>query len=179
MAKKFNNFLNEMSNVDLGQAIAAHEPTRKASMELDNPEIVAEVNYRLENELSGDILSPEVGFERIRKVLDRFHCHLPAVLDIDPEGGEQIFEIQQFGRIYGPTPTSTEMTHLEDDPMFLYVFYVTSGSGTYEFYAELTDGAGIEEIMEMTSEDEEDEEEDEEDEQPARYSYGKVKYQDS
>jgi hypothetical protein len=139
---RFKQYLTELTNIENGQAIQAHEPTGEGSIAITNPKIRMEINYRLVNELYEPFLSPEAGIQKIRKVLHRFGFDMPALYDAEPEGDEIIFELDQFG--------------LEGLESNLYILYYLTDEGHYEFYAEVGDENRMEEL---TSDEEIDEEE--------------------
>ena len=112
---RFSQFLTEM-----GQVVSAEEPG-------ENLILKSEVNSHLENELNGMITSPEVGIQKIRKVLFRYGLDLSALYDIAEEGDEFAIEV--------------------DDGLFLYVLYYLTDEGNYDFYAEVTDWNGVDELM--------------------------------
>lgn len=156
---RFKDYLLELHNIEAGQAMAAHEPTARESSSVLNPKVYSEINYRLLNELNEIILSPEAGIQKIRKVMHRFGLDMPALYEADVEGDEVAFDLKQFGQPHGPTlygdyDTGTEVMDKNPDA-YLYVIYYLTDEGNYDFYAEVTDEEGLEEIMS----DEEDEEE--------------------
>jgi hypothetical protein len=132
---RFKQFIEEMdlTSIESGQAEKAHEPTGEGRIEIENPKIRMEMNYRLINELYDLFLSPEGGIQAIRKVLHRFGFDLPALYDADPEGDEFAIEINQ----YGQDSLSTN----------LYVLYYLTDEGGYEFYAEVGTEARMEELL--------------------------------
>ena len=128
MAKKYSNmkfteFLKELAM-----------PVTSPELNLD---VAGAVNHDLDMELDDIILSPEIGFYKIRKVLHRYGFDLPALYDIEEEGDESVFDLH--------------------DGSLLYVLYYLTDDGNYDFYAKLTDEAGVEEML---SKDEGLEEED-------------------
>jgi hypothetical protein len=149
----FKQYLAELNNIESGQAFEKHETPTDGSISISNPKIRAEINYRLDGELDDIFLSPESGIQRVRKVLHRFSLDMPALYDADAEGDEIVIELDQFGHVL-------DFTHLipnKIEPTFyLYLIYYLTDDGRYDFYAELTDEDGINEIM---SDEEEDEEE--------------------
>lgn len=101
-----------------------------------DPSAIPTINSQLELELNDLISSPETGIQKIRRVLGAFNIDVPAFYGLEPEGDEIIFDIN-------------ENTHL-------YIIYALQDNNlTYDFYAELTDNDGLEEILS----DEDDEEE--------------------
>ena len=140
---KFKQFMEELTSIESGQAIEAHEPTGEGSSAIDNPKIRMEINYRLTNELYSNFLSPEGGIQAIRKVLHRFGFDMPALYDADPEGDEIAFEIEQFGQ--------------ENLASNIYILYYLTDEGHYEFFAEVGDDARMDELL--SDGEEEDEEE--------------------
>ena len=139
---RFKQYMAELTNIENGQAIQAHEPTGEGSIAITNPKIRMEINYRLVNELYEPFLSPEAGIQKIRKVLHRHGLDLPALYDADPEGDEIIFELDQFG--------------LEGLESNLYILYYLTDEGHYEFYAEVGDENRMEELTSDEGEIEEE-----------------------
>ena len=149
----FKQYLAEFHNIESGQAFEKHETPTDGSISISNPRVKAEINYRLDGELDDIFLSPESGIQRIRKVLHRFSLDMPALYDADAEGDEIVIRLDQFGRVIDFTyliPNKVE------EIFYLYLIYYLTDDGRYEFYAELTDEEGLNEIM---SDEEEDEEE--------------------
>jgi hypothetical protein len=140
---KFKQFMEELTSIESGQAIEAHEPTGEGSSAIDNPKIRMEINYRLTNELYSSFLSPEGGIQAIRKVLHRFSFDMPALYDANPEGDEIVFDIEQFGQ--------------ENLTTNIYILYYLTDEGHYEFFAEVGDDARMDELL--SDGEEEDEEE--------------------
>jgi hypothetical protein len=140
----FKQYLEELHNIEVGQAVTAHEPTDKASMSVDNPLIVSEINTHFIREFNEVVLSPDAGLQKIRKVLHRYGFDMPALYEIDREGDEVVFDLNQFGM---------EMT----PDYYLYVLYYLTDDGYYDFYVEVADDDRVEEL---TSEDEDEQEED-------------------
>lgn len=93
---------------------------------------VSRVNDVLFADLESPFLTPQAGFEQIRKILMMYGVDMPAVFDIDPEGDEVVLDINT----YSTTPLG-----------LLYILYSLSDEGYYEFYAEITDDAGIEKLL--------------------------------
>jgi hypothetical protein len=102
-----------------------------------------EINHALYAHLHDVILSPESGVQKIRRVLAHFGMSVPALYDLDPDGDEIVIDVDN---------TSEEVTDNR-----LYVIYYLTDDKVYDFYAELTDEQGIDDIM-SDDEDEEDEE---------------------
>jgi hypothetical protein len=141
----FKQYLEELHNIEVGQAITAHEPTDEASSSVKNPHIVSEINASLIRELSEVILSPEAGIQKIRKVLYRYGFDMPALYEADREGDEVVFDLNQFG--------------MEIDPSFyLYVLYYLTDDGYYDFYAEVADYDTVQELLSDDGEEEAEEE---------------------
>jgi hypothetical protein len=149
----FKQYLTEFHNIEAGQAFEKHETPTDGSISISNPKIRAEINYRLDGELDDIFLSPESGIQRVRKVLHRFSLDMPALYDADAEGDEIVIQLDQFGHVI-------DFTNLIPDKVeqvfYLYLIYYLTDDGRYDFYAELTDEDGLNEIM---SDEEEDEEE--------------------
>jgi hypothetical protein len=112
---RFSKFLIEMDQVI---------PAQQSS---ENPIVNSEINSQLSVELDGIITSPNLGIQKIRKVLFRYGLDLPAIYEILEEGDEFAIEL--------------------DGELFLYVLYYLTDEGNYDFYAEVTDWNGVDELM--------------------------------
>ena len=152
----FKQYLAEFYSIEPGQAFEKHETPTDGSISISNPRVRAEINYRLDGELDDIFLSPESGIQRVRKVLHRFSLDMPALYDADAEGDEIVIRLDQFGHVI-------DFTHLipnkVEEIFYLYLIYYLTDDGRYEFYAELTDEEGLNEIMSDEEEDEDEEEE--------------------
>lgn len=99
-----------------------------------DPGLLESINDDLVDGLSDNFLSPENGIQLIRRVLAGHGFDMPALYGADPEGDETVIEIMP--------------------ELFLYLIYSVNENGQYEFYAELTDDEGLDELLS----DEDDEE---------------------
>lgn len=98
--------------------------------------VIDKINSGFEEELTEKVLTPETGFQRIRKILFRFRMDIPAIYDLDSEGDELVLDV---------TPLTEPIDDFSD--CALYVIYAPTEDGYYEFYAELTDNDGIEDLL--------------------------------
>lgn len=98
------------------------------------------INNALEDALADSVLTPQTGYQRIRKTLFRYRMDLPHVYELDDESDEKIYDIEDMET--GQTAN-------------LYVIYSVDENGFFEFYAEV----GDEERMESLMADEEESEE--------------------
>lgn len=158
---RFKQYLNELANIETGQAITAHEPSEKMSTSVINPHVMMEINRRFIVEFNNRILTPHEGIQLIRKILHRYHLDMPALYEPDPEGDEDVLDLKQFGQphgvnVYGDTNLGTEVINKEPDG-YLYFIYYLDDNGTYEFYAEIVDEDGLEELMADIEEEEKEE----------------------
>jgi hypothetical protein len=131
----FKQYLAEL-NSEMGQMIKVTD-----SVDITDPEIRDKINQRLNHELTDLILSPESGIQRIRKVLMSYGLDMPALYDAESEGDELVLDVESTSG---------------DEQFYLYLIYYLADDGRYDFYAELTDDEGLNDIM---SDEEEDEEE--------------------
>lgn len=161
--KKFNQFVNEVYDIESGQAMAAHEKSAHSpsGSGVENARVRNEINSKLSKILDDHnrslpnncILSPEAGFERISKILNSHGISLPAILNLDGEEGEEVFEINQFGTPYGPLP-SGQSGEVRSN-FYLYVYYFLNESGYYEFFAQIVDEEELQDYMNITGEEDE------------------------
>jgi hypothetical protein len=126
--------------MDFRQTIIAQGPNADIDITIEN--IREGINRQLDNELDDTILSPESGIQKIRKVLSRFGVDMPALYGTDPEGDEVVVDL-----------TEDENT----EKYYLYFIYVLSDDNRYDFYAEIVDEAGLDEIESDEEEDEDTE----------------------
>lgn len=96
------------------------------------------INQVLAAELENNFETPEDGFETIKAIFGGFGDGMVPMDDLNPEGDEIAIDVET-----------------ENGPLILYVIYSLTDDGDYEFYAELTDDEGLEEII--SDEEEEDE----------------------
>ena len=112
------------------------------SVNISDSNVRDKINERLNHELTDVISSPETGIQKVRKVLMSYGLDMPALYDSDPDGDELVLDVQTFN---------------EDEYFYLYLIYYLADDGRYDFYAELTDEEGLNEIMSDEEEDEEEE----------------------
>lgn len=163
--KQFNQFVNESVGpfgVEDGQAVSAHsaENMTSSASSIYNPKLLNICNRQLAADLSknnrslpnNSILSPEIGFERIGKILSTYAINLPAILDLGQESAEEVFEVEQFGVPYGPLPSGEYGTNRE--PLYLYVYYFLNDDGFYEFFAQIVDEEELNDFLETEGDEE-------------------------
>jgi hypothetical protein len=107
------------------------------TLAMDSEDLVDVINQQLEAELSQNFSSPESGFEKLREIVSGYSGEMPPLSDLDSEGDEIAIDV--------------------NEDLVLYVIYSLTEAGDYEFYAEITDDEGLEEIM---SEEDDEEEKD-------------------
>lgn len=150
---RFIKFLNESTDylsVDDEQAEVKHDSPRMHEVESNStsivsPKVRAEINISLANEFNGilfndKIYTPNSGFQKIRKVLHRYGLDVPVLYNLDPDGDEITFELDQFGA--GKTNNYQ-----------LYVIYYMTRSGGYDFHAEIVDDDELDEILSTDEDD--------------------------
>lgn len=103
--------------------------------------IIAQVNRALEDSLSDNVLTPQSGFQRIRKVLFRYRLDIDAIYDLDPESDEKVIDVYSM--------ESSAATKL-------YVIYSLNEDGYFEFYAEVGDSDRMNALLAAEEEPEED-----------------------
>lgn len=131
----FKQYLAEL-NAEMGQMIRVTD-----SVNITDSQVRDKINQRLNHELTDLILSPESGIQKIRKVLMSYGLDMPALYDAESEGDELVLDVESMNG---------------EEQFYLYLIYYLADDGRYDFYAELTDDEGLNDIM---SDEEEDEEE--------------------
>jgi len=147
----FKQYLNELANIEVGQAIDAHETTDKESSAMETPKVFMDINHRFIVELNDMILSPEQGIQKIRKVLHRFGLDMPALYEANPMGDEIIIAVKQFGEPHGITirgeiTTGPDVVNSDPDG-YLYFVYFLEDNGQYEFHAEILTEMGLQQLL--------------------------------
>lgn len=94
--------------------------------------VLSSVNDALYKNLDAPVLTPHAGIQEIRKILLMYGIDMPAIFELDDEGDELVLDANSYGD-----------AHLG----LLYILYSLSDEGYYEFYAEVTDEAGIEKLL--------------------------------
>lgn len=94
--------------------------------------VLSGVNDALYKNLDSPFLTPHAGMQEIRKILFMYGIDMPAVFELDDDGDELVLDANAYGD-----------SHLG----LLYILYSLSDEGYYEFYAEVTDEAGIEKLL--------------------------------
>lgn len=150
---RFKQYLSELHNIEVGQAIQKHETPTDNSISIHNPKIRGEINVRLAGELDKLFISPEQGIQSVRKVLNRYSMDVPALYDADHEGDEIVLQLDQFGKVLDFVNPQVE----EAGQYYLYLIYYLTDDGNYEFYSEIVDEEGLNEIMSDEEEDKEEE----------------------
>lgn len=92
------------------------------------------INDGLYLEFNGPIASPEAGIMRVSKILSEHGLAMPLIYGLDPEGDEILIDM--------------------DSNLHLYMIYSETDNGLYDFYAEVVDDEGLQEILEDDDEEE-------------------------
>jgi len=109
------------------------------TMTIGSSDVFDSLGQELETKLSDNFSSPEAGIQAIRDIMATYGANLPMINDLDSEGDEMALDVE--------TP---------EGPFILYVIYSLTDNEDYEFYAELTDDDGLEEILSGEDEEEKD-----------------------
>ncbi len=94
------------------------------------------LNEQFATVFEAPILSPDIGYRRVQELLAAYHLQFPLfAYPLDSVDGEHIYGIQT------------------DQHWFLYTAYFQLENGTYEFYAEILDANGLDELLSLDDED--------------------------
>ena len=130
---EFKQFLTQLASD--GQVIVAREPVEEFSF-AGFSESFEEINDRLDFELDKNFNSVEHGLLEISKILFDHGINLSQIEGLEEEGDE--FSIQL------------------NETTYLYVVFAKNDDDLFDFYAELTDEDGLEEILEDDDDNEEE-----------------------
>ena len=95
---------------------------------MDYDKLNDEINISLE----GNVITPQTAMQRVRNVLEKHDVDLPIVFDMDEDGDEYAFKVEDH---------------------YLYFIYAKTDKGFYECYAEITDESGLQKLLEEDGED--------------------------
>lgn len=117
---------------------------------ISNPAIRVEINNRLISNISGLILTPSSGIQKIRNILNYYNIDIPALYELNLEGDEIAIPMNTTGQVYGyNTPVNSENL----DEYFLYIIYYLENDSTYQFHAEIVTLEELIELLEETNEE--------------------------
>ena len=108
-------------------------------MTMGSFDVFDSLSQELDSKLSETFSSPEEGIQTIRDIMANYGANLPMINDLNSEGDEMALDVE--------TP---------EGPFILYIIYSLTDNDDYEFYAELTDDDGLEEILSDEDEEEKD-----------------------
>jgi len=91
-----------------------------------------EINEEINNNIEGVVLTPQSAMQRVRNVLEKYSIDLPIVFDMDEDGDEYAFKV---------------------DDHYLYFIYGKLENGFYEAYSEIADEARLMELLEDNGEE--------------------------
>jgi hypothetical protein len=94
--------------------------------------IIMNINRALEDCLSDNVLTPQSGFQRIRKTLFRYRLDMPAVFELNSDDDEMVLHVHDL-----EMKSSTN----------LYVIYSRNDDGYFEFYAEVGDSERMQKLL--------------------------------
>jgi len=106
--------------------------------EMESMDARDSINQDLADALDSNPESPEDGFEIIKAIFGNYGVNEIPLDELNFEGDEIAVDIETV-----------------NGPLVLYVIYSLTDDNNYEFYAELTDDEGLEELI--SDEEEEDE----------------------
>lgn len=93
------------------------------------------INDKLSSLFDDPVYSLEASITLVSSVLSEHELEMPAISGLDPEGDEIVIDMREN--------------------LHLYLIYTNNDNGLYDFYAEVIDDEGLDEILE-DDEDEED-----------------------
>lgn len=95
---------------------------------MDYDKINDEINTNLEE----NVLTSQAAMQRVRNVLERYGVDLPIVFDMDEDGDEYAFKVEDH---------------------YLYFIYAKTDNGFYECYSEIVDEVRLQELLEDEGEE--------------------------
>ena len=96
------------------------------------------INQNLLLTLKDFILTPESGYQKIRRVLHSYGVDMPPIYGLNREGDETYYDIESFVE----DPDGPDF-----DDLYLYIIYVLEDNGYYDFFAQLVNQEQLEEFF--------------------------------
>lgn len=123
------------------------------SIDIELPEVKAEVNSQLGQALEVDFLTPYMAIERISNVLSKFHIPIPKATFLEGDHGFKVFDVIQFGHKFGMNDQG-EVVQKDECSCSIYFEYQLNTSGTYDVFAEIVTEEELAEILSDVEEEE-------------------------
>ena len=112
--------------------------TDRGILDIDDPAVRDNINALLTSSLKSCKLTPYIALEKARKVLAYFHIHLPATPFMEGDHGVQVFNVNQFGHLYGMKDNGEVVTKDENtNPYYVYFEYRQNDRGMFDIFCEI------------------------------------------
>lgn len=122
------------------------------SKSICDPHIKTELNNLLLKATDGHFINPNQAIEKVRKVLAGYAIIIPKQAWPAIDGGEFVYEIEQFGSVQGIGIDGKPAADEPKEDLFLYFTYETDKNGQYLCYAEICNHV---ELSKLTSDNDE------------------------
>ena len=112
--------------------------TDRGVLDISNSAVRDNINTLLAGSTKSCKLTPYIALEKARKVLAYFHIHLPATPFMEGDHGVQVFNINQFGHLYGMKDNGEVVTKDENtNPYYVYFEYRQNDRGMFDIFCEI------------------------------------------
>jgi len=119
---------------------------KSGSIDIDDPSVRDNINTLLHGITGRCFITPYIALERVAKVLNNFHIHVPKTTFLENDSGMVSFNISQFGNKFG-MQNNGEVVVKNTSPFHLYFEYRMNEKGLFDVFCEILDETELEEIM--------------------------------
>ena len=119
---------------------------KSGSIDIDDPSVRDNINTLLHGVTGRCFITPYIALERVAKVLNNFHIHVPKTTFLENDSGMVSFVISQFGNKFG-MQNNGEVVTKNTSPYHLYFEYRMNDRGLFDIFCEILDETELEEIM--------------------------------
>lgn len=158
---KFKDYLKEMVTAGtIGKYLMQAGINSKG---LENPLTRQTLNAQLSKTTSHDFITPYIALGAISRVLAYANIILPQYVFLNKEGGETVFDVNQFGRMDGVNLDGSKVVNEFKEPYYVYFTYDMNEEGYYDVFAAIVNS---EELKRLMNTDDSDDSSDEINEEP-------------
>lgn len=151
---KFKDYLREMVTAgSIGKYLMQAGINSKG---LENPLTRQTLNAQLSKTTSHPFITPYIALGAIGRVLAYANIILPQYVFLNKEGGEKVFDVNQFGRMDGVNLDGSKVVNEFKEPYYVYFSYDMDEDGYYDVFAAIVNSEELGRLMAVPDEAAED-----------------------
>lgn len=142
---KFKEYIKEMVTAGtIGKYLMQAGINSKG---LENPLTRQTLNAQLSKTTSHDFITPYIALGAISRVLAYANIILPQYVFLNKEGGETVFDVNQFGRMDGVNLDGSKVVNEFKEPYYIYFTYDMNEEGYYDVFAAIVNSEELKRLM--------------------------------